>query len=54
MDDLSGLLEAALEIWISKLQKRVPYEQQPETKAGLGHMASSPPQACADPTLSQR
>lgn len=33
MDDLSGLLETALEIWISKLQKRVPYEQQPELKA---------------------
>lgn len=34
MDDLSGLSEAALEIRISKLQKRVPYEQQRETKAG--------------------
>lgn len=51
MDDLSGLLEAALEIRISKLQKRVPYEQQLETKAGLGHMASSPPQACAERCL---
>lgn len=52
MDDLSGLLEAALEMRISKLQKRVPYEQQPETKAGLAHVASSPPQACAERCLS--
>ena len=52
MDDLSGLLEAALEIRISKLQKRVRYEQQRETKAGPAHVASSPPQACAGQRLS--